>query len=61
MKETSNDAPIEEVRALRCQISEHFEHDPAQLVAHYMQLQEQYRDRLIESARATDPKNQSAA
>jgi hypothetical protein len=40
---------IDEVREVRHRISEQFDHDPARLVAHYMELQERYRDRLIQS------------
>jgi hypothetical protein len=46
MKEIPNDQPIDEIRELRRRISARFDHDPARLVAYYMQ--EQYRDRLVE-------------
>ena len=54
MKEIPNDQPIDEIRELRCCISARFDHDPARLVAYYIKLQEQYRDRLIESANTTE-------
>ena len=54
MKEIRNDAPIDEVRELRRRISARFDHDPARLVAYYMELQEQYRDRLIDNAKTPD-------
>jgi hypothetical protein len=38
---------IDEIREVRHRISERVGHDPAQLVAYYLELQEQYRDRLI--------------
>ena len=47
MKKIQNDQPIDEVREVRHRISARFGHDPARLVAYYMKLQEQYRDRLI--------------
>lgn len=40
-----NDEPIDEIRDVRCRISARFNHDPARLVAYYVELQEQYRDR----------------
>lgn len=43
-----NDDPvIDEVREVRHRISARFNHDPAQLVAYYMEMQKQYQDRLI--------------
>ena len=61
MKEIRNDAPIDEVRELRRRISARFDHDPARLVAYYVKLQEQYRDRLIDTAKTSEGKNQTAA
>jgi hypothetical protein len=42
-----SDPVIAEVRAVRHRISARFDHDPARLVAYYMELQKQYDDRLI--------------
>jgi hypothetical protein len=56
-----NDQPIEEIREVRRSISARFEHDPARLVAYYVKLQEQYRDRLVDPAKATEKKDQTAA
>ena len=56
-----NDEPIDEVRELRRRISARFEHDPARLVAYYVKLQEQYRDRLIDNAKTTEGTDQTAA
>ena len=56
-----NDQPIDEVRELRRRISARFEHDPARLVAYYVKLQEQYRDRLIDPAKTAEEKDQTAA
>jgi len=38
---------IDEVREVRHRISARFHHDPALLVAYYMQFQDQYRERLV--------------
>ncbi len=60
MAQTRNDDPlIDEIRAVRHQISARFDHDPARLVAYYMELQKQYQDRLIRPAEA--PAESSAA
>ena len=41
------DPPIDEIRAVRHQISARFGHDPRKLVEHYIQLQRRHADRLI--------------
>jgi uncharacterized protein (DUF433 family) len=41
------DPVIDEIREVRHQISARIEHDPVRLGAYYMELQEQYRDRLL--------------
>ncbi len=46
---TKADPVIDEVREVRHQISARFDHDPERLVAYYMELQEQFRDRLIQA------------
>ncbi|MDF0665775.1 MAG: hypothetical protein P0119_06830 [Nitrospira sp.] len=56
-----SDQPIDEIREVRHRISARFDHDPVRLVAYYAKLQEQYRDRLTDPAKATDQKDQSAA
>lgn len=61
MKEIRNDQPIDEIRELRRSISRRFDHDPARLVAYYMKLQEQYRDRLIDTAKTTEETDHSRA
>lgn len=38
---------IAEVRAARQRISEKFDHDPKKLIEHYMELQQQYKERLV--------------
>ena len=55
MESKQNDPVIDEVREVRHRISEKFGHDPAKLVAHYMKLQEQHRDRLIRVAATAVP------
>jgi hypothetical protein len=49
MEPIPNDPAIDEIREIRHRISERCNHDPAQLVAYYMELQERHRDRLLES------------
>ena len=50
MRAKKSDPVIDEVRRVRRRISQRFDHDPARLVAYYMQLQEKYRERLLVSA-----------
>ena len=50
MNSIPNDPVIDEIREARHRISERCNHDPAQLVAYYMKLQEQHRDRLLDFA-----------
>ena len=61
MQANQNDSVIEEVRAVRRQISARFDHDPARLVAFYQELQKRYQDRLIETAATKNEKDQPAA
>ena len=49
-----SDPVVDEVRAVRHEISARFDHDPERLVAHYMELQKQHRDRLIGTEEAVD-------
>jgi hypothetical protein len=49
MQPNPSDPVIDEIREVRHRISERYGHDPARLVVHYMELQERYRDRLLES------------
>ena len=44
---TKHESPLERIRRVRQEISEEFGHDPHRLVAHYMELQKQYSDRLV--------------
>jgi hypothetical protein len=54
-----SDPVIEEIRAVRSRISAQFDHDPDKIVAHYMELQKQYADRLIGSAKDPAPKDEN--
>ena len=54
MSKIPHDVAIEEIHELRRRISAQCDNDPARLVAYYIKLQEQYRDRLIEPS--TEPK-----
>lgn len=51
MSHAQSDPVIDEVREVRRRISARFNHDPARLVAYYIQLQEEYGDRLLEGSR----------
>ncbi len=50
-----SDPPIDEIRAVRHEISARFGHDPRKLVEHYMQLQRRHADRLISVGEGRDP------
>ncbi len=60
MKQNPSDPVIDEIRAVRHDISERFDHDPTQLVAFYMEMQKQYQDRLIETAKSSEDRDQAA-
>ena len=60
-KRGPSDPVIDRIREVRHQISEQFGHDTAKLVAHYMEVQEQYADRLIQSSPPVDRPGKSAA
>ncbi|WP_420126643.1 hypothetical protein [Longimicrobium sp.] len=46
------DDAVEEVRAIRRQISARFDHDPVELVEHYMERQKRYGDRRIDQPKS---------
>ena len=56
-----NDQPIDEIREVRRRISARVGHDPEKLVAYYIKLEEKYRDRLIDTTKINEAKDQSAA
>ena len=45
------DPTIDRIRQARHEISREFDHDPRKLVDHYIELQQQYEDRLLETPR----------
>lgn len=49
MKTTASDPVIDEIREIRHRISARFDHDPAKLVAYYMEKEKQYKDRLLKT------------
>lgn len=53
----SDDPTIDEVRAVRSKISEECGHDPSRLVAHLMELQKKYADRLVASPAGGPPQS----
>ena len=61
MKQSQSDPVIDEIREVRHHISARFNHDPARLVAYYMELQKQYQDRLIETKKTAERTDKSAA
>ncbi len=61
MKPNYSDPVVDEIREVRHRISERFDHDPARLVAYYLELQEQYRDRLIKPGEPPEHRDPSAA
>ena len=61
MKEIEKDPVIDEIREIRHRISARFDHDPARLVAYYMELQKQYEDRLIQPETLAESLNKKTA
>ena len=61
MTQDRSDPVIDEVREVRQRISARFDHDPARLVAYYMELQERHRNRLIDPSKAAERRDESAA
>jgi hypothetical protein len=60
MTDPQADPPIDEIREIRKRISAQFNNDPDALVAYYMKLQEQYKDRLLDTSKDQD-RDQNAA
>ena len=60
MKRNLNDPVIDEIREVRYRISARFDHDPTQLVSFYLEMQKQYQNRLIETAKNTERRDQPA-
>ena len=61
MNPKPNDPVVDEIREIRHRISVRFDHDPARLVPHYINLQEQYRDRLLETDKTAELAGQPIA
>lgn len=61
MNPKPSDPVVEEIREIRRRISERFGHDPERLVAYYIKIQEQHRDRLLEPAEKSERTDESAA
>ncbi len=61
MTQERTDPVIDEVREVRQRISARFGHDPARLVAHYIELQEMHRDRLIDRSKVPERGDESTA
>lgn len=60
MSQQQSDPAVDEIREVRHRISARFDHDPARLVAYYMKLQEQYRDRLVDTSKTSEHADQAA-
>jgi hypothetical protein len=50
-----DDPAIAAVREVRHRISQQYGHDPKKLIEHYIQLQEQHKDRLLEKVQSKKP------
>lgn len=50
----NDDPAIDEIRKIRCQISQRFDNDPKKLVAYYIELQKKYRHRLTNLSEFTE-------
>ena len=56
-----SDPVIDEIRAIRRQISARFDHDPYKLVEYYRELQKRHADRLIGGTKDSAPKDEAAS
>jgi len=54
MNPNQTDPVIDEIREVRHRISARFDHDPDRLVAYYIELQQQYADRLMDTSTVAD-------
>lgn len=59
MKRNLSDTVIDEIREVRHHISARFGHDPTQLVLYYVEMQKQYKDRLIKTAKNSEDGDQA--
>ena len=61
MSPNQSDPVIDEIREVRHRISARFDHDAARPVAYYVELQEGYGERLIDTAKAGQHEDQPVA
>ncbi len=47
-----DDPIISQIRKTRHEISERFNHDPQKIVEYYIELQKQYKDRLLDESKS---------
>ncbi len=47
-----SDKAIEEIRKVRKEISAEFDNDPKKLIEHYIELQDQYKERLVKKQKS---------
>ena len=55
MKQSQADPVIDEIREVRHRISARVDHEPARLVAYYIELQKRYGDRFVAAVRVAEP------
>ena len=48
MSTQNNDPTIDEIRKIRHQISQRFNHDPERIIEYYIKLQQKYQNRLLD-------------
>jgi hypothetical protein len=56
-----DDPALTWIREVRHQISKQCDHDPKQFVEYYIQLQERYKDRLLDLVKTEQAKESSAS
>jgi hypothetical protein len=61
MNQQQIDPVIDEVREVRHRISARVGHDPAKLVEYYIEFQEEYSNRLVDTSQPPERVEQSAA
>ena len=61
MAQEPSDPVIDEIREIRRQISARCNHDPARLVAYYIEPQERHSDRLLERPKTPERGEETAA
>lgn len=59
MGQEPRDPVIDEIREVRHRISVRVDHDPARLVAYYIELQKQYQKRLVSTPEAEEARARS--